>query len=350
MFNNGITRFKLAVLTADPNNVSGIKRTYGPLQMMAREDRRLEIVLPNKTADGQWDLSFAWLAGCDALYTFDPFSDRHVEVIALAKTLGLPVWAEWGDMLTAVRPSNPNFHYYADTTRVQKIIHHVEEQAAVVTLPAESLKALLKHPEKSRYIAPTVPFGYWGGPRQRVITWRGLSSHEEDIESVQEQLFELSRLPQLSNWDWIFMGDPPWRVCNIIKSERLVIIPYLPSPFHSMAKWDSFKPFLNICPLADNPFNRGKTPEAWMEAACIGAACIAPSYLSEWHRPGCILYDTPRHFASCVLEACAIFNKETLHPNVEIARAAMEKDHSLAEANRVRWEVLNELVERRPGI
>ena len=339
-----ITKFRLGLYANAPGDARSLSRLLGPFQLMARQDRRLELVTPNRTTDNAgWDLDWHFFSACDAVIMLDPYLDADLRRIQLARACGCAVWADYVDDLSAVRPSNPVYMSYADVKGVQKNIAEVLRQSSITTTTTETLRqrlpfsdSVLVIPESCRWPASDVK-------RQRVVTWRGFGSHGEDLESVLPQVREVARHPNLSKFEWAFLGEPLWKVFDdVVPPERMVYAPPT-TPYDLMNRWAGIAPYVHIVPLAANQFNYSKTPLAWLEATAIGAAVLAPEF-PEWKGlPGLTTYRTPEEFGAKLRGLMESYDEGKLHPNVAESRKAIYPGWTTEFVNELRWGVLGEL-------
>lgn len=387
-----VKAFRLGVLNPIENSAFCHGRILGPLQAMAREDRRLEIVMPTRPAENnEWDLAallHTWILGCDAIYVQNAFTDVHVQVIGTARAAGVPVWVDYGDDLLNVRPCNPSWAQFSNVEVTRQIIAQVIKLADVTSVCTETLRNSFPLPERIVVIGDCCPWPASELPRRKIVTWRGMSSHEEDIDSVLPELCNVAADPLFADWEWVLFGDPRWnlveKLVRAAGKERVMTSPYWPTALHFMEAWKGIAPYLHIVPLADNEFNRAKTANAWFEATAIGAAVIGPD-LPEWRMPGMIHYSTgtivhggTQSFEEVLRREMARFaelrsanvssaachvsgggeppraNVETastiaklgngaMHPNVFGARQAIYPAMTLKAVNQNRWAILRKL-------
>lgn len=346
-----LCKFRLGLFASQPGDARSLSRLLGPFQLMARQDSRLELVLPQRTLDNSgWDLDWHWFSGCDAALMLDPYTEADVRRAHLARACGCPLWVDYIDDLTHVRPSNPVFMNYADRKAVQQNITAVMRQASVITTTTETLRQALPFSDQIVVIPESCRWPASDVPRKRVITWRGFGSHAEDLESVLPQIRELSRLPVAANWEWCFLGEPLWRVFDqAIPADKLVYVPPT-TPYDLMNRWGGIAPYIHIVPLADHAFNRSKTPLAWLEATAIGAVVLAAD-LPEWRScAGLNRYTTPEDFGARLRRLMETFDNGALHPDVATSRADIYPGRTTPVVNRLRWEVLNRLAAGRGSV
>lgn len=372
-----ISKFRLGVFTQDPANPISHGRVFGPLGFMSRQDPRLELVLPSQkmTKEGlAWSANWDWMLRCDAIFLENPFDDTMAHVVALAGMTGTPVWSDFADDLSCVRTSNPAWEAFADLDTLKDNIKFILEHSAVATCPTETARLRFPCPERMISIPVHAIWPQYNLPRKKVVTWRGLSSHTEDVESVLPEIIRVAADPQFADWTWALFGDPPMKMREGLQNvlcpsldpternkriacgdgKRLLIAPYLATPYHQMLAWASLCPYLHLVPLPDNDFNQTKPPLAWMEAAAVGAATIGPD-MPEWSQcDGLIRYKDASDFEAKLrrhMEEYSAFGETQVtggfHPGVQISRDAIYPALTEPEVHKVRWAILNKLWKQR---
>lgn len=346
--NPELKKFRLGVYANAPGDARSLSRLLGPLQLMAREEPRLELVHPKRTPDNAgWDLDWQFMTACDAVIFLDPYTQEDVRRVGLARACGTAVWADYIDDLLNVRPSNPVWLNYANKDATRKHIANVCRGASVVTVTTETLRQQLPNPDSVVVLPESCRWPMSDLPRTQTITWRGFGSHNEDLESVLPQLKEIAHLPQYTNWDWCFIGEPYWKIFDgIIPKDRLVYVPPL-TPYDLMNRWGGMAPYLHIVPLADHAFNRSKTPLAWLEATALGAVTLAAG-LPEWREcPGLLTYDPdlPETFGTVLRRTLDNYKAGQMHPGAAISRNAIYPMRTTAAVNEIRWEIINRIAE-----
>lgn len=350
-----VRRFRLGVFANDPANGRSLSRLLGPFNAMMRQDPRLEIVRPERTRDNTgWDMDWHYFSSLDAMYFLDPYQPSDLAQIALARATGCRVWVDYIDDLLAVPPSNPAWGAYADRAGVLKIMTECLKAADIGTATTETLKYRLPVPERVLVLPESCRWPQCPVPRQRVVSWRGLGSHAEDLELVLPQLREVSHLPQFSLWQWVFFGEPPWRLFqDIIPKDRLILEPPN-SAFDWMNRWGTYAPYIHIAPLANTRFNQSKTPLVWLEATAIGAAVIGPE-LQEWKDcRGLLRYRDAADFGTVLRREMETFTplgdgkqqssaEGQFHPAAHTSRADVYPARTLEAVNELRWLILGRL-------
>lgn len=338
--------FRLGLWTRDPQNARSLSRQFGPFNAMARQNPLLQISrAPVHPEDPHGPPDWDWVSGLDALYLLDPFTLKDARLASIARACGTALWVDYIDDLTNVPASNPVAPHYTNGEAVRNNMELLIAGAAVVTTTTYTLKCRLPHRDKIIVLPESCRWPACELPRQRVVSWRGGPSHEEDLASVLPQLSEVARLPQFSKWTWLFLGfdKPDWRLTNALGAERVKFEPWLP-PYDFMNTWGSYAPWVHLAPLVDSAFNRAKTPLAWLEATAIGAAVIGPA-LPEWNTcPGLVRYQSPADFGDRLKETLFAYQPETgLHPAAQESRAAVYPARTLGAVNQLRWRILEQL-------
>jgi len=341
-----IAQFRLGVHVQEAGGAASLSRALGPFNLMSREEPRFTIVQPIPE-NGAINLDWQWVTACDALFLANPFRPEDVRRAHLAEVTRTPLWVDYFDDLTSIRPSHPRWLDFV-AVDIRTNLAEIAKLATVVTCTTETLRQRLPHPERVRVIPESCRWEMFPPRvRQRNITWRGFGSHHEDLEAILPQLQELSHLPPFQPWDWVFFGEPYWKVFDgVIPKDRMVYVPPLP-PYDLMHRWAGMAPYVHLAPLARNAFTEAKSPLSWLEATSLGAAVIGPD-LTEWRDcPGLMTYRTPEEFGKVLRHTLETWDQGKPHPNVAVSRAAIYPRRTLTAANTLRWAVLNELAQSR---
>lgn len=353
-----ITKFRLGIYMGDFTQPISLLRCLGPLTAMCKEDDRLELVFPPETAAGK-DIGWSWLARCDAIFYSHPNTDSDLSVLWLAKTMGIPIWSEYVDDIFNVLPTNPHYQAVKNKRALREAVVQAIEFSDVLTAVSDICAKAYPNPERFSVIPEACLWPAWELPRRKCVTWRGLSSHAGDVETVLPQLCAVAK--DFPDWEWALMGEPTEEfVAQLTEAaginpdngkSRVKMAPYFSTPFHQIQAWGGCAPYLHLVPLADNEFNRSKSHLAWLEATAIGAAVIVPDHLPEWQMPGTLPY-----YGGALADGAATFEEVLrrelvnyphngkLHPNVQTAREAVYPALTLPEMNQRRWAVLRQLI------
>lgn len=361
----GTVNFKLGVFCTDYTQPLALMRLFGPLAMMAKEDRRLELVFPPRDEFGNWQLNWNWLIQCDAIFMSHPVDQVTMDCLWLANVLGVPSWIDYGDDVLNVPRSNPSFYtVYRDKVTARTNIGNAVKVAHAVSVCSEPCKeSFINNLGRDAAAADKIhvlsdiawfPPLDGGRPRKRRVTWRGLASHDDDVSGVLNQLCEVARDFRSDEWEWVFFGEPNEEffreLAGAVGKEHVLIVPYLRTPFHFIMEWNKLAPYLHLVPLEDSAFNRSKTANAYYEAAAVGAGIVVPSYLPEWDKPGVVKYSGELIQSNCnptfgdvLRRELAGFSDGKLHPGVAAAREYIYPDREAQPMNQHRWQILRGL-------
>lgn len=240
-------------------------------------------------------LSYNWtsLGYADVVFLERPHTDNDLALVKLAKNLKRPVIVDYDDDLFSVPDWNPSFSQYG--LKAKENIKEILSLADAVTVTTEKLADVLNSYRGLRKPCDIIPNAFPNHlitfktpqkpPRQKIITWRGSSTHLKDLRIAYDGLrtfFE--RNP---DWRIVFMGEPPYEAIERIGKYGSVI--HSLEPIQYLNTLYSLAPAIHIVPLVDNEFNRSKSNIAYLEATFAGAAVLAPDWM-EWQQPGCWNY------------------------------------------------------------
>lgn len=352
-----VVKFRLACSIPGPEDGTSLMRGMGPLNAMAKEDRRLEIVLPRYDSQAGWMHTWDWLQGCDALFMQRPFLPEHARAVNMAKMMGLPVWVDWDDDLMSFPKYIWNRHTY-DPPKIRKAMEYLCRLADVITVSTEELArrrgdmANRLHrlgrngtTADVRVIPNACHWPFADGPRQRRVLWRGANNHDADLLDALPALAEVAAMPQYSKWKFTFLGNPPWQVEEAIPASVLETDPG-GDAFLYMRMLAALNPWVVIVPLRDNAFNRCRSNLAWIEGTCAGAVTLGPNW-EEWRRPGCQVYSSMNDLANQLRGWMEQYQEFGPPEPVQRSREWISEKLLLPAVNEERWQILNEFIQRK---
>ncbi len=124
--------------------------------------------------------------------------------------------------------------------------------------------------------------GYTRRVASPTIGWAGGNRPDRDAEQLAIAWGRLAE--QFPDVTFVVAGYPLPVLINAVPMQRLVYLPMLPLPIYACnyAEID-----IACCPLADEPFNRAKSPIKAMEFAASGAVVVAsPTVYGDFIRDG----------------------------------------------------------------
>lgn len=192
--------------------------------------------------------------------------------------------------------------------REMKVRHQIIKECHGATVSSRALASYFSDVigQKNTYVYPNtvVPSDY---PQFEVvrkdpecirILWQGSESHYVDWYPLRDALKEITdKYPQVK---WVIFGQWFDWVHEIIPDERVEHHPWLPYTAFKLYR-GLLNADINLCPLANNPFNRCKSAIKWYEGSIWNkpeatlAARVEPYHEIEDGVTG-MLYNTPEEF------------------------------------------------------
>lgn len=288
-----------------------------------------------------FDWSYFWEA--DVIYLHRPSNLHDRQIIDRAKQMGVPLWIDLDDDLTAVTPDNPVFHVY-NSVEVLETIEFACKEADILSCGG-SLHAARLRKELSRevHLIPGAlddrllnlkkPF-----QMSRKISWRGSESHRTDLLFYQEEIKSLidvhSLVPKFFGLNPYFLDWDGRRQIQWLGQKNV---------FDFYIALTSTNSAFHMHPMVDTWFNRVKSNLCYTDATLAGSVLCAPNF-PEFNRPGIFRFEANNKKAFYkTMEN--MFNSTEL----ELAKAhnlawTWIKDNILlSRVNKIRLEILNNL-------
>lgn len=281
---------KVLVVDQNPEDACSWYRCSGPWSKV----RGIDVV---------FNQSPTWvdIRNADVLFVLRPHNERDVRAIKTAKLHGTKVWIDYDDNLFELPPENPARLIFSRPQN-QLAMMKAMELADLITVSTESLKeTLFKYAKKEIAVIPNALDDIFMKPRglptkkavdkrQKVVLWRGTSTHLYDLESYRDAILEVAnKFPQVV---WLFMGTEPWFSGKL--NSRTMGPQSLFEYFNMLS---SLQVDVGIVPLRNDAFNRSKSNIAAMELSFAGGACLVPDW-ETWNFPGAINYKDQEDFST----------------------------------------------------
>lgn len=158
-----------------------------------------------------------------------------------------------------------------------RLIEEALRQASLVTTTTEYLAAVLRKYNENVAVLPNcVDLGRWRrapvAPEDRVkMFWAGGSSHYEDWVLLREVLMEvLGRFPRLH---LVLMGIKFDHIVKDLPVGQVEFHPWEDNLSYPL-RVSLINPDFCIIPLADNEFNRSKSPIKFVEQGALSVPCV----------------------------------------------------------------------------
>lgn len=292
----------------------------------------------------QWSqISLDWqsIIEYDIIMMQRPFTDEALNLARFLKNFkGISIWADYDDNLFAVPAENRFSRLYGEESRER--IRQIIGLCDAISVTTEELKAIIEPINPDVYVIPNA-FNDYIFPsrpdlpkRNKRVFWRGSDSHIYDIMTVGDALNQITR--ECPEYGFIFQGFFPWYL------ESRSNLYGLPEADVMLYHWNAFKmaPELLIAPLSDSVFNKSKSNIAYIEAAFMGAACIAYDF-PEWRKPGCHNYKTQEGFYSILK---ALLNSPYDDREARIAWEYVSDELMLSKINNKRISLIDSIRKR----
>lgn len=275
----------ISVYEPMPMSAVSFYRSIGTMQYLPRLNKNIKIVVP-KTID------WTELLTVDLFYMQRPNNSEHdLKAFEIARELGIPIWVDYDDLLHEIPKYNPSYGMYSDPQR-KKNMEYFIEKSDIVTVSTPEIKNYYSKFNPNIVVIPNA-YNDFHFPLQKitdqynVITWRGSGTHRDDLR------FILGEMERISNdnpeWEWIFLGGSDiWYIKEKIRThqhfQECDLITYL-------RFIQKVRAAVQINPLLNNAFNRGKSNISYFEATYAGSVLIAPDLPEFKDLPGCLIYD-----------------------------------------------------------
>lgn len=334
-------KIKILALYADRNDATSLYRGVGPMSkihksyLAGRLNYDIEVFEEQK-------FTWATISRADIAFIQRPFGRTFLDGIRILKENRIPVWVDYDDILFAedIPDYNPARYAYsnpAETPSYPEIL----KLADVITVTTQALYDRLSEYNKNIVIIPNAMDDYRftfekAQSMRGIINWRGSGTHSKDLLEAEKSLLKV----QESNPEWIFnfIGSDADKLTEL-KCQK--VPPMDPIKYFRSIK-EIINPRIQIVPLVDNFFNRCKSNIGWIEGVYSGAVGVAPRYLPEFVRPGCVNYDTPDEFVEVLNRVIKDipFAKECYEKSFDF----IEQNLLLSKTNNKRVEVIESLL------
>lgn len=191
---------------------------------------------------------------------------------------GKPTIYETDDLLTDLPSDRPSHSVYAPYRDL--LCELISRCSAVMVSTEELRKAYLRY-NRNIYILPNLlneKRWFVDSPAQergmenRVITigYAGSPSHRDDLALVEEALGQIAdKWKERVTFKFLGCAPPKFRRCtNVVVHDAFVGYGKYPSALGSLGL------DIGIAPLVDNPFNRCKSNQKWLEYSACGIAGV----------------------------------------------------------------------------
>lgn len=269
----------IRILEVIPDPADGTSWYRGRLpNSMLEKSGEIMFIPTNPEAELRW----SELAKCAMVFMQRPTNTAAVNTIINARRLKVPVWIDYDDLLISLPDDN---EHKAAFDASKKNIQLLLDNASIITCSTPFLAIKMASFGGSNFEA--IPNAWadniLGWPQRMSETesvfWRGSGLHQRDLFLMTNAAKEISEKVPFN-----MVGHKPWFYDFAVSEHKYQGI----LEYFAMLSGRSLG---RVCvvSLADNPFNRSKSNNAWMEATYAGSVVVAPKF-PEWQRPGILNY------------------------------------------------------------
>lgn len=235
------------------------------------------------------ELSFADLCGAYAIFIVRPHEQSHLNLIKLAKDIGLKVIIDHDDNPLCLPLTNPMRDFFeASKKNILESIILADE----VWVSTPAIKKAFRLYNKNIHVISNghhdlifkvenkKPFEY-----NKRAMWRGGHSHLGDMyeKGVIESILKLINSNQ--DWDFYFLGQRfEWLEMRLTGTNFYLNPGASTVQFYKLMHEHNTAIF--FYPLSDNLFNRSKSACSFIEATYSGSAYFGSTCLPEFKIPG----------------------------------------------------------------
>jgi hypothetical protein len=323
--------YKLLCIFPNINDATSFYRGLGPLAELQKSGD-IEITTTH---------TFDWteMVRQHAVFMQRPYKTSHLEIIKLAKTVGLKVWLDYDDDLFAVPRDNPVYHIYAQK-EVQATVRACIDLADAVTVSTQALAHLRKDAVvvNNALNLKYLPFTE-AKVKSQYIAWRGSASHQRDLLTYRKEIATVSNDTESV---MVFMGDFPWYIFEGLGEKKAYSLRAQDVFDYHRVLANKVSPKALMVPLVFSRFNESKSNIAWIESTYAGALSVVPD-MAEWRRPGAFVYKDEESFGYQLKKA---FNcGEAQHiERLEQSREDIKENYNLEKINQTRMQIIREIV------
>lgn len=250
------------------------------------------------TKSTETNISWATILHYDTIIVERPSSGQSLNLIKMAKDMGIKVISDWDDNPLALDMFNPMYQTYInEKANVLECVALSDE----VWVSTEAIKNAFKLYNRNVWVIPNAHNDYISPVKdKREFTynkkamWRGGHSHLGDMydNGVPEKIIEM--VNGNPDWTFHFWGQ------RFEYLEKRCGDNYIAMGGASTIQFYKMMHKENACvffyPLADTVFNKSKSNIAWIESTYSGSAFFGNMNLPEFNKPGIISLDLIEQF------------------------------------------------------
>jgi hypothetical protein len=263
------------------DDAASFYRTNGVLPFLKSKD-----ILVKNIANYQKTYGWESLIGADVFIFQRPYHEHHVNLIMMAKDMGIKVICEYDDDLL-----NVPFHNNAAVTlseqraNIKKALSIADE----VWVTTNSIKKEYKFFNRNIRVIPNAHNDYLYPIKNKkpfnkdtkIAAYRGGASHEDDVYQNINSIVET--INENTDWEFRFQGSRFKFIENRTNDNHTYTDPFTIMQFYK--SYHELNPNIAFFPLLNNVFNNGKSNISFLEATYAGSAFMGNRDLSEFNLP-----------------------------------------------------------------
>ena len=334
----------------NPIDATSFYRGRGPLAHLNKKHDQLNIIPFSRSVRVFWDT----LKLVDVLFLQRPHHQEYLTLAQMAKNLNIPVWVDFDDNFFVIEKDNPNYdQFHRDETL--KPTAQIIALADVVTVSTHKIKQSFQKLNKNIHVIKNAiddsfqTVNKWkktDPKRGKCFFWRGSKTHHADVLHYGTEMMD--HMVNYREYIWIFLGQSPWFFDDYLRGKIEKEPYYLYAPSMDIIEYFKYLkdlgPEFFVVPLKKTLFNLCKSDITYLEAIMFNSLPLVPDW-EEWKNPGAVHYSDHKSFAEG-LKAMVYhkFDHEKMHNQ---ARDYILSERVLSKTNEKRWEIIQELVEKR---
>lgn len=233
--------------------------------------------------------SWPVLAGYDIVILHRPFQQHHLDVIEMARSIGIWVIADYDDDILNVPGHHPSYDLYNENkkTSIQCIKSTDEIWASTGTIREcfyNFNHNIVVVPNAHNDHLYPVEYKKKFNPDIKRVVYRGGDTHRLDLYHVKDKLVKCAA--ENKEWEFIYIGtmnnqeflNDNAKNDNVFLTSKIPVIQY-------MTHIQTLNAPIMIAPLNDHKLNRAKSNISWLEGTYCGSAFFGNKSLPEFNHP-----------------------------------------------------------------
>ena len=323
---------KIKIFSSVPQGACSFYRS-APVIMLNQLDDTINASYAEK-------IDWNFMVGVDCVFFERTESQDIFRALEKIKAMHIPIWSDYDDDLFNLPDDNLAYEHYSKKEIKESIIGCIGI-SDVVTVTTESLKQKFLQFNPNIVVIPNSfnDYNYRLDKtvgENRIINWRGSTTHRRDILTVANAMTQISREKQ--DWVFSFIGSNMEFITDKLVNVKQINEMPVSTYFEFL---DQLSLAIQIVPLQFHTFNHSKSNIAFIEGVQTGACCLAPN-MPEWNLPGILTYNDEEEF---YWQLRQLIEFPKLRKKMfKASQKYIRENLMLSEVNKKRLEILKNLV------